>query len=171
MQKGQRQRRAACQLHTYSISVRACVSVCVSQSRMKNSHDDDSMQIDKQKGRSWTTAAPKNQAKLWQTDKMQSGKCTERKAMFPTNITNIDAEIPRFYNFKLFGHIIFFLFKSLYSNLTWLQPEHFVNKRILYPLRVILILVRNYILFSSSVRVWQWVDGQMILTRIIALLS
>lgn len=63
MQKGQRQRRAACQLHTYSISVRACVPVCVSQSRMKNSHDDDSMQIDKQKGRSWTTDAPKNQAK------------------------------------------------------------------------------------------------------------
>jgi len=31
---------------------------------MKNSHDDDSMQIDKQKGTNWTAAAPKNQGKL-----------------------------------------------------------------------------------------------------------
>lgn len=43
-----------------------CVHVCVSVGQMKNSHDDDSMQIDKQKGRNWTTAAhpPKDKAKL-----------------------------------------------------------------------------------------------------------
>lgn len=51
-------------IHIQLVCVHVCVGVCVGQ--MKNSHDDDSMQIDKQKGRNWTTAAhpPKRQSQI-----------------------------------------------------------------------------------------------------------